>query len=274
MDYQFDPTCPFDNSQYVHSHATDKPVLGRISVPEIIEKVDAFYASDNYIAVRDCLEENLKKARELNDTAGELAMLSELLGCYRYTQDEDRAMRIVPEAFELVKQMGLEGTATAGTVFCNGATTLKEFGRAAEALPYYKVASRAYSETLDPHDYRFASLFNNMGTCLSELGDYDEAESCYKRALSIVKALPNCQMEVAVSLVNLANHYGLIDSTDDRIYQCIEEAIDVFNDPSVPQDSYYTFNAMKCVGAFEQYGFFKDAKLLKERVDRINHELS
>ena len=85
----------------------------------------------------------------------------------------------------------------------NAATTWKAFGQAEKALPLYEKAWRAYSGTLDPADYRFAGLSNNMALSYADLGEYAQAGTYYEKAIGIMKKLP--QGSMAVSYTHLAS---------------------------------------------------------------------
>ena len=88
---------------------------------------------------------------------------------------ESEGLQAAEVGLELVDQMDLKEGVTAGTTWINAATTWKAFGQAEKALPLYEKAWRAYSGTLDPADYRFAGLSNNMALSYADLGEYAQA---------------------------------------------------------------------------------------------------
>ena len=263
-----EPACPFDVSDYRNTSAVSEP-KGRIDVKAVMRTADSFYEKNDVHSAKELLEHSYKDALSFDDKEGQLGIISELLGCYRKTHDSEFGLWAAEESSRLINKLGLEGTVTAGTVWLNAATTMREFGKAREALRVYDMAARAYSANLDPADYRFAGLFNNYASCLEECGDFDSAEKYYRKALSIVSNLKDCKVEEAVTYVNLACLYDAVDHEDPRIDECIMNAIDIFNSDQVEKDGYYAFNVLKCVDAIDHFGFFRDAKSLKKRAEDI-----
>ena len=263
-----DPSCPFDASEFVSKGAAGT-ASGRVDVRKVLAEADELYSRNDPLGAARMLEKELETADKLADREGKLGILNELLGCYRKTGNEDAGLRTVNESTRLVSELGMEGTVTAGTVFLNAATTMREFGKAEEAVRLYDTAARAYSGNLDPGDYRFAGLYNNYAACMEACGDLISAEDYYKRALAIVSRLRECALEEAVTCVNLACLYGDADSEDVRVEEYLMRAKKLFDRDDVPRDGYYAFNAMKCVDAFSHFGFFRDAKELRLRAEEI-----
>ena len=263
-----DPSCPFDVSEYT-SRPAPGTAKGRVDVRRILAEADEYYAKNDPAGAEKMLEEQLGIAEELNDREGKLGILNELLGCYRKTGNAEAGLRTAGESTKLVSGLGMEGTVTAGTVYLNAATTMREFGRAEDAVRYYDTAARAYAANLDPGDYRFAGLYNNYAACMEACGNHRSAEDYYKRALAVISRLRDCALEEAVTCVNLACMYGDLDSEDERIEEYLMRAKRLFDREDVPRDGYYAFNAMKCVDAFSHFGFFRDAKELRLRAEEI-----
>ena len=263
-----EPSCPFDASEYT-SKTVPGTAAGRVDVRKILAEADVLYAKNDPAGAAKMLEEQLAAAEQLNDREGKLGILNELLGCYRKTGDAEAGLRTAEDSTRLVSELGMEGTVTAGTVFLNAATTMREFGRAEDAVRLYDTAARAYSANLDPGDYRFAGLYNNYAACMEACEDFGSAEDYYKRALAVISRLRGCEMEEAVTCVNLACMYGDLDSEDGRIEEYLMRAKRLFDREDVPRDGYYAFNAMKCVDAFSHFGFLRDAKELRLRAEEI-----
>ncbi len=263
-----EPACPFDVSQY-RSADQSGGASGRIDVRKILAEADEMYARNDSVSAEKMLERRLLEAEELGDDEGRLGVLNELLGCYRKTGNREAGLRAAEESLRTVSALGMEGTVTAGTVYLNAATTMREFGMAEEAVRLYDSAARAYAANLDPGDYRFAGLYNNYAACMEACGDIKSAEAYYLRALSVVSRLKDCALEEAVTCVNLACMYGDEDSEDVRIEEYLMRAKQLFDRADVPRDGYYAFNVSKCVDAFSHFGFFRDAKELRLRVEEI-----
>jgi len=266
--FENEPSCPFDLSKY-RSASGNGEASGRIDVRELLEEADRLYEKNDIAAAEKLLCEKLEEAVGFNDREGQLGILSELLGCSRKTGNRELGLWAADRSSELITELGMEGTATAGTIRLNAATTLREFGKIAEAMEFYRMSARAYSATIDPRDYRFAGLYNNFAACLEEAGETDKAEEYYKRALAVISNLPECGIEEALTYVNLACLYGERDPEDARIEECLMKAKELFDREDIPRDGYYAFNALKCVDAFSHFGFFRDASELRKRAERI-----
>ena len=263
-----EPACPFDASEYTAASAQPE-AKGRVDVRKILAEADRMYEKNDPRSAEKMLEEQLDTAKKLGDREGVLGLMNELLGCYRKTGNREAGLRTAEESLKLVSALGMGGTVTAGTVALNAATTMREFGKAEEAVRVYDSAARAYSSNLDPRDYRFAGLYNNYAACMEACGDYRSAEKYYLRALSVISRLPDCALEEAVTCVNLACMYGENDSEDARIEEYLLRAKGLFDRDDVARDGYYAFNALKCVDAFSHFGFFRDAKELRTRAEEI-----
>ena len=196
-------------------------------------------------------------------------MLRELLGYHRRDKYREKAMRAVNEALDLIRIHRLGSTVSGATVLLNAATTMKAFGRAQESLPIFKHAARIYADNLDPTDYRFAGLYNNMALSYQDVGDFAGAERCFRLALGVIGHSRHPENELAVTWCNLAELFDRQDPEDPRIGDCMEKAWDCLNAPGLPRDGYHAFTASKCVPSFDYFGYFLYAGELKERVEEI-----
>lgn len=260
--------CIFDASQYTGTPDAE-PCERSIDVPGIIKQLDGLYAQGRENEAQGFLEGKLSEARDIGDWRGELSMLSELLGQYRRSMSEEKGIRTVNEALELIRAHRMAETVSGATVMLNAATTLKCFGRAKESIPIFCHVSRVYSDRLDPADYRFPGLYNNMALSYADVGDIPSAERFFKLALKLIAALPNSLNDMAVTYCNMAEMYAKADLEDERIYDCMEKAWECLDDPKLPHDGYHAFTISKCAPSFDYFGYFLYAKELKERSGRI-----
>ncbi len=196
-------------------------------------------------------------------------MLSELLGYHRRDRDKDKAMAAVNAALDLIRIHRMGATVSGATVLLNAATTLKAFGRARESLPIFEHVSRVYGDNLDPADYRFGGLYNNMGLSYEDTEDWLQAERCFRLALKVIARCKDPGNELAVTCCNLAELYDKQDPEDPRIGECMEQAWEYLNDPALPRNGYHAFTASKCIPSFDYFGSFLYSRGLKERGGRI-----
>ena len=246
-----------------------KEPTGTIPIRRVIDKLNRLFETNDLAGAGEVLRYWEKEARALGDTRGLLEILSEEVGHYRNAGDKERGLAAVEEAIPLVEQTGLADSVSGATILLNCATTLKEFGQAERAVPLYERAKAVYLAQLPDDDFRRAGLSNNMAAALTELRRWDEAEAMYLDALAVLERLPEPVPEIAVTHVNLAQMYAERDPFDDRIAQRILTAYDVLEDPRLTRDGNYAYVCAKCAPAFSSAGFFREAKDLRERAEKI-----
>ncbi|MCR5576523.1 MAG: tetratricopeptide repeat protein [Oscillospiraceae bacterium] len=268
MDYK-EPCCIFDASQYTGTPDAE-PCPQAVDVPAAVRALDALYNAGREDEAEGFLEDLLQKARAAGDWRAELSLLSELLGQYRRSMHEDKGLRAVSDALALIRAHRMGQTVSAATVMLNAATTLKCFGRAEESIPIFTHAARVYADHLDPGDYRFAGLYNNMALSYDDLDDVEAAERYFRLALKIIEKTERPGNDCAVTWCNLAELYGKRDADDPRVEQCLDRAWECLTDPSLPLDGYHAFTLSKCIPTFDHYGYFLYAKRLRERMASIH----
>ena len=159
-------------------------------------------------------------------------------------------------------------TVSGATIMLNAATTMKFLGLSAKALPIFRHVSRVYSETLDPGDYRFAGLYNNMALAFEDTGDYDSAQRHFFMALDIIKSCKDPGNDTAVTWCNLAELYERM-GRDEDIEPALDNAYACLTDPELPRDGYNAFTLSKCIPTFDRFGYFIYVKALRERMEAI-----
>ena len=251
-----------------HEHAAmpHRNPQRRIPMQEVIAECDRLFNSENMVGLGEHLRKWREEARRIGDREAELGILSELMGHYRMLGDRERGMMAVRDGFTLLGKLGIAGSVTAGTILINGATALQAFGEIDESLNYYKEAFRCYGAHLDPNDWRFAGLLNNMAAAYAAKHDLKYAEAYYRKALDVLKACGNL-MDAAVTHVNLAQMYAAEDRNDPRISAELDLAVACFDDPAAVHDGYYAHTCRKCASAFGPLGFPEVEEELNWRAD-------
>lgn len=263
-----EPVCCFDAREYTGVPDT-RPCPRALDVPEVIKELDALYENGRDSQTERFLEAQREKASLAGDWRGELSMLSELMGQYCRSKNKEKGLKSVEDGLRLIREHNLGQTLSGATVMLNAATTMKCFGQTEASIPVFSHVCRVYAQNLDPMDYRFAGLYNNMALSCADAGRYEEAERYYQLAMKIMSKLPAGENEIAVTLCNLAELYDRQDHEDMRIGQCMERAWEVLNTPGLPRDGYHAFNIAKCAPSFDYFGYFLWAKELKERAEKI-----
>ena len=157
------------------------------------------------------------------------------------SMDAEKGLAAVSDALEIIKAHGMGRTVSGATVLLNAATTMGCFGEHEDALPFFRHVSRVYADNLDPGDYRYAGLYNNMAQSLVAVGDLEGAEGMFRDAIAIMEKLPGGQNEIAVTLCSMAEIFDGADPGDPRIADCLEQAWAALDDPALPRDGYYAF---------------------------------
>ncbi len=261
-DYK-EPACPFCADFY---NPGSEKQTGSIPVPVIIEKLDFFFGKEDYTNAKKLLEYWIDEARLLYDRKGELSMLSEMMGLARRMNDKNTGLESVKRGFALIEAENLQQSVSAATIWINGATTMKAFGKAKESLRYYEKALAVYKKSLNPEDERFGGLYNNYALACADTGLTEKAMSLYKKALDIMSTKKYGAAEMAITYLNMAD---LLDSDDEETEMFLQKAYEMLNDPSLPQDGYYAFICRKCAPVFDYYGHFAIKNELNKKADDI-----
>lgn len=246
-----------------------KESYAKVPIARVTEKLNELFARNDLDAVGRLLAYWENEARILRDERGLLEILNEQIGYYRRTGERDKALAAVKEAFLLIEENGLKDLVSSATVFLNGATTMKAFGLASEAMSYYEAARKIYEKELDSDDYRLAAFHNNVSSAYKDLGDFEKAEqSCYK-AIAILKKRDEFYGEIAVTLVNLAHLYHDADPFDDRICELLDQAWEYLISDKNQKDGDFAFICTKCYPSFGFFGYFEREAELKALAERI-----
>lgn len=267
MDYR-EPACPFDSSDYTGTPDAE-PTGQRMNVPAMIRQLDQLIHAGRAVKAQHFLEKKRAEAAEMGDWRAELSILSEMMGQYRFGGKDAEALAAVRDGLALLRAHRLGSTVSGATVLLNAATTLKSLGRAEESLPIFRHVGRVYADNLDPADYRFAGLYNNMAQSCAELGDFAGAERHYRLALDVLGRAGGQDNDQAVTWCSLAELYDRQDPLDERVGQCMERAWEHLNAPGLAHDGYHALTIRKCLPCFDYFGYFLYVKELRERMAAI-----
>lgn len=240
-----------------------------VPIARVLEKIDSLFQRNDLPGVGRILDYWDSEARRLNDERGLLEILNEKIGFYRRTNEKELALSSVKEAFSIIDKLGLEGLQSTGTVYLNGATTMKAFGETESAMRYYEMAREIYQKTLPENDFRLAAFYNNISSAYKELGEVEKCEECCHKAITILENLNGFLGEIAISHINLAHLYYDIDNFDERVYTEMEKAWELLSDNSNKKDGNFAFSCSKCYPSFGFFGYFEYEKKLKKTVEEI-----
>lgn len=235
-----------------------------IPIRRIMEKLDLHFKKNDLKSAGELLLYWEREARNLFDDRGLLEILNEEIGYYRRTNESERALGAVSDAFELIEKLEITEEESSATVYLNGATTMKAFGKTAEAMQYYERAKEIYDRLLSPNDYRFAAYYNNISSAYKDLGDSKKAEMACYSAISVLEGNSDFNGEIAVTHVNLAHIYYDLDNFDERVYEHMELAWELLSSNENRHDGAFAFLCSKCYPSFGFFGYFEYEKKLKE----------
>ncbi len=240
-----------------------------IPIQRIMEKLDSHFERNDLKSAGELLLYWEREARNLHDERGLLEILNEEIGYFRRTAEADKALAAVSEAFSLIEALEIENEESSATIFLNGATTMKAFGKTRDAMHYYAKAKEIYDSKLSPDDYRLAAYYNNVSSAYKELGDAEGAEKACYAAISVLDGNPEYNGEIAVTHVNLAHIYYDSDNFDERVYEQMEIAWELLSSKDNRHDGAFAFLCSKCYPSFAYFGYFDYEKRLKELCKRI-----
>ncbi len=240
-----------------------------IPTARILVKMDELFSKNDLGAVGRLLAYWENEAKNLGDDRGLLEILNEKIGYFRRTSDSEKGLAAASDAFALIEKFDASEQLSSATVYLNGATTMKAFGKASDAMDYYEKARKIYEKSLEPNDYRLAAYHNNISSAYRDLGDLENAKRACLTALEILKGQDEYLGEVAVTHVNLAHIYYDADPCDERIYEHMEKAWKLLSSNEIKHDGNYAFIASKCYPSFGFFGYFEYKKRLKEHSERI-----
>jgi len=174
-----------------------------IDIQEFYRGLDDIYKRNSKTEAMPYMEGWLRKAHELEDTSGVIAVSNELGGYCRVTGDTDRAMKLYEDVLRRLENMGLGKSEHYATALINTGDVFINAGEPLKALPYFLRARDMLADCGLAGDYRMAALCNNISMVYRETGEFDKAERALDIAFNIIKGLPQYRGELATTYINL-----------------------------------------------------------------------
>ena len=293
-----DPQCPFSGEGY--------GVTAEVrAVPQqrIVEKLDEYMARRDTAGAERHLLYWLEEARLGKDLRGELMLRNELTGFYRKAGEKEKALANADRALELLKELGMEQTVSAGTTYVNAATANNAFGENEHSIELFRkaravfeAAPRREAEGAGVSPEFLGGLYNNMALAETALGHYPEAEELYEKALQVMETVPGGEPEQAITWLNMVQTVvtacGMEDeAAEKRIGEYLERAEALLDkvwkevsgntEPGADAEAvsaasvsparkgYAAFVFEKCAPMFLQCGWFAVSKELKKRAEEL-----
>lgn len=175
-----------------------------MNIELILQQLDTLFAEHKVYQVEDFLKNKIYEAAEEGDRNSVITLMNELIGHFRETGEFDKAIEYCEQVIVLMKKMGLEGSVAYATTLLNVANAYRAAGLLRESMAAFQTVQSIYEGNISYHDFRYASLYNNMSLLFQEMGDFESACDCLERALGIATQYSNAEIETAVTYTNLA----------------------------------------------------------------------
>ena len=249
-----------------------QPKVKPIPQQRIIAKMDEYMSRRDYAGAERHLLYWLAEAQLGGDKRGELLVRNELVGHYRKVGNREKALESGDEALRLLDELDFGGTISSGTTYTNVATACSAFGENQRALALFEKARAVYESAPRTAPELLGGLYNNMALACVALGQFDRAFDLYDKAMDAMSKVPGGVLEQAITCLNMANAVEARDGMEageHRIFDLMDRAWELLDNPSAPRDGYYAFVCEKCAPTFSYYGYFAAAEELNERAKQL-----
>lgn len=169
-----------------------------------LEELDQLFEQKRIVEVEGFLLGKMAEAKREGDIQSTITFLNEAIGYYRDTSQYDKALSCCSEVQEMLEQLGMQGTIPYATTMLNIANAHRAAGNLEDSMGAYAKVFAIYEQCIEPTDFRYASLFNNLSLLYQEMGDFNRAVQSLTRALEIVQLYPEARIELATTHTNLA----------------------------------------------------------------------
>ena len=238
-----------------------------MNIQQMFRELDEYFNVNDTEGAGACMSRWLSDARSQKDWKSELTILNEQIGYYRKTGKRTDGMETVFRAFQIVEEYGLESHAAGATTWLNGATALRAFGEYETSYDYFEKTMNLYKKLLEPTDYRFASLYNNMALLLSDMKREKEAESFFFKSLKILGGHPAMEAETANTYVSMAHMYHSMETDPEtrqkKVREVLLKALEILKKNNPLPDSYFAYICETGAKSFQYFGMEPEGRELK-----------
>ena len=259
----------------------------------VLNEYDGFYARNDPEGAYAFICGKIAEAREAGAWQHELTMLNEVIGYSRKHLMTEEGNAYIARADEIIAAHGMESDVAAATTWLNSATCQRAFGNPERSLAYFAKTEEVYRQKVEPFDYRYASLYNNMALVYSDIGDYARAEELSQKAVGILLTDPDSAAELAATYVSLAVNAakrakaaaaesmaadaeagGPADGPAKAVFdytavpevrEYVSKATALLDPEGEYPDQYYAYMAMVNSNSLKQLGFAAEAQRLVTR---------
>lgn len=210
-----------------------------MNVEKFYETLDSLFANRQIDKVDPFLLSSLEQAKSQEDYGAYISICNEMIGFYRSISAFEKAYIAAEDVLLLMEELNMENTEHFATTLLNAATVYRAAGDYATALRYYKQALQIYDGILQPQDYRYAGLYNNMSILFEKMKENEEAIAYANKALSIIETIPDSESEIATTMTNLALLYFKAEQAE-QAKGLLEKALSLFEQSGENTDAHYS----------------------------------
>ena len=210
-----------------------------MNVEKFYETLDSYFEERQIDKVDPFLNASLEQAKAEEDYGAYISICNEMIGFYRSISAFERAYIVAEDVLLLMEELNMENTEHFATTLLNAATAYRAAGDYATALRYYKQALQIYDGILQPQDYRYAGLYNNMSILFEKMNENEEAIAYANKALLIIETLPDSESEIATTMTNLALLYFKAEQPE-KAKELLEKALSLFEQSGENTDAHYS----------------------------------
>lgn len=250
-----------------------KPKQESIPQQRISQKLDELMGKKEFNKAELLLKNWLNEAKAYNDKQGEFFVYNEMMGYYRKVKKQEEAYEVVNKGLSMLEELNYLNSISGATAYTNAATVYTSFEDYEKALNIFEKAKLIYENNTKDNEYKLAGLYNNMSTCLTSLNRFDEADELYLKAIELLKNVKGSELELAMIHLNMIDVILSKDENnkdDNKIDEYLNIAKDYLESDNLERNTYYSFMADKCVGIYEYFGWFRYAKILRQRINEID----
>ena len=235
-----------------------------MNVEKFYETLDSYFTQQQIDQVDPFLAASLEQAKEERDYGAYISICNEMIGFYRSISAFEKAYIAAEDVLLLMEELNMENTEHFATTLLNAATAYRAAGDYTTALRYYRQALQIYDGILNPQDYRYAGLYNNMSILLEKMDDNEEAIAYAKKALSVIETLPDSEPQTATTMTNLALICFKVNRFDEA-RELLEKALSLFEQNGGQTDEHYSGAIAGVAEAWYRMGDYTKALEYYER---------